>query len=113
MMAQINKEVTELAPSILSPTVGGNFKYTVDVTGTAPTKMPIRCLLKPHPDGGYVLLTVNLDDAVLKVTYKMPSSIKSAEVIFENRAPQNLCLDGKTFTLTYQPFDTHVVRITP
>ena len=111
-MARINKELAELTPSILSPTVGDDFKYTVDIVGTAPTPAPLRCMLKPHPGGGYVLLTTNLDDAVLQVTYTLPTAVKGAELLFENQEPPQLSADGKSFTLTYEPFDTHVVRIT-
>jgi hypothetical protein len=110
-MAQINKEIAELTPSILSPTVGQDFPYAVDVAGTAPTPSPIRCLLKPHPDGGFVLLTVNMDDAVLKATYTMPSVVRSAELMFENQESCKLSTDGKSFAVAYDPFDSHVVRL--
>lgn len=110
-MVQINRELTELTPVILSPTVGPDVKYALNIVGTSPTAMPIRTLLKPHPDGGYVLFTVNLDDAVLKVSYTMPEAIKSAEVLFESRQPEKLSADSKSFTLTYEPFDTHVIRV--
>jgi hypothetical protein len=110
-MTQVNSELKTLTPNILSPTVGNDFKYSLDIVGTAPTDTPIRCLLKPDPSGGYVLLTVNLDDAVLKVTYTMPKEMKSAETLFESRQPEKLSADSKSFTLTYEPFDTHIVKI--
>ncbi len=81
------------------------------IVGTSPTDMPIRTLLKPHLEGGYVLLTVNVDDAVLKVSYRMPKEIKAAAVLYESRPPEKLAADSKSFTLSYEPFDTHVVRI--
>lgn len=112
-MIQVNKELHELTPCILAPTVGDAFKYTVDIVGTSPTPTPIRCLLKPHPEGGYVLLTTNLDDAVLQATYTLPTAVESAELAFENQLPLQLSNEGKSFTLTYEPFDTHVVRIKP
>jgi hypothetical protein len=110
-MTQTNQELKELTPSLLSPTVGSDVAYSLDIVGTAPTETPIRTLLKPHPGGGYVLLSVNVDDAVLKVTYTMPTTIKNAGVLFENRQPEKLSEDSRSFTLTYEPFDAHVVRI--
>jgi hypothetical protein len=48
---------------------------------------------------------------VLQATYTLPTAVKSAELLFENQEPPQLSADGKSFTLTYEPFDTHVVRI--
>ena len=109
--AQINKELTELTPVILAPTVGTEAGYSVKIEGTSPTLNPIRCLLKPHPDGGYVLLSVNCDDAVLKVTYNFAKALAGAEALYENQGPLPLGADGKSFTALYEPFDTHVIRV--
>ncbi len=111
MAAQINKELIELTPAILSPTVGPEIAYAVNVEGKSPTATPIRTLLKPSPDGGYILLTVNIDDAVLKTTYAFPKPIESAQVLFENRPAQSLTAGSKSAVLTYEPFDTHIVKI--
>jgi hypothetical protein len=111
MAAQINRELAELTPAILSPTVGPEINYTAHIEGKAPTPTPIRTLLKPAPEGGYLLLTVNVDDAVLKTTYGFPKPIASAEVRFENRPAEKLAQDSKSVTLTYEPFDTHVIKI--
>jgi len=110
---QINRELAELAPVILAPTIGTAAGYGVRIEGSAPTPTPIRCLLKPHPEGGYVLLTVNCDDAVLKVTHSFGQSLASAQTLYENRDPLPLGADGKSFTLMYEPFDTHVIRVRP
>jgi hypothetical protein len=107
---EINKEIKQLTPAILSPTVA-DVKYTVNVTGKSPTEDPVRCLLKPDGNGGYLLLTVNLDDSVLKVDYKFPKALKSAEVLFENRQPETLKPGADTLELTYEPFDTHVIHV--
>ncbi len=109
--AQINRELAELTPAILSPTVGPELNYTAHIEGKAPTPTPIRALLKPSLEGGYLLLTVNVDDAVLKTTYAFPKPIADAQVLFENRPPEKLAPGSKEITLTYEPFDTHVIRI--
>jgi len=107
----INDELAQLTPVILAPTVGDDFVYKVDVTGPAVTTTPIRCLLKPHPEGGYVLMTVNLDDAVLQVQYTFPGEIAEAETMFENQPARKLNEDGKSFNLQYEPYAAHVFRI--
>jgi len=68
-------------------------------------------LLKPHPEGGYILLTVNLDDAVLKVTYDFPRALETVHVLYENRFAEELGKGATSFTLTYEPFETHVIRL--
>ena len=110
---QINKEIQELTASLLSPTVGENVKYSVKVEGQSVSDVPIRCLLKPHPEGGYVLLTVNLDDAVLNAEYTFPAGLKSVEVLFENRQPFDVKAGQKTFSDVYEPFDVHVYHVLP
>ncbi len=110
---QVNTEIKELTPSLLSPTVGEEVKYSLKTEGTAVSQSPIRCLLKLHPEGGYVLLTVNVDDAVMKVTYEFPGGLKSVQPLFENRAAFELQPDQKTFEDMYDPFETHVYRIQP
>jgi len=109
--AQINGELRELTPSLFSRTVGPDVAYKVDVKGEAITDDPVRCLLKPHPDGGYVLFTVNVDDAVLDVTYEFAGGLRSAGPLFENRGPLELTDEQKRFTDRYEPFDVHVYRL--
>jgi len=107
---QINKELKDLTPSIFSPTVK-DVNYKVEITGESVTEIPINCMLKPHPDGGYVLLTVNNDDSVLNVKYTFPDKLVEAAKMYENQPPQQLSEDGKSFSVRYEPFDTHVIRI--
>ena len=109
----INRELKELTPSLLSPTVGEQVKYSVKTEGASVTASPIRCLLKPHPEGGYVLLTVNIDDAVMKATYEFPAGFKSAQPMFEERPALETKPDQKTFEDMYDPFEVHVYRIMP
>ncbi len=108
---QINSEIQELTPSLLSPTVGPDVEYSADIDGEEVSNAPLRCLLKPHPDGGYILLTVNLDDAVLDTTYSFPGGLTSAAPLFENREPIELDEGATTFKDVYEPFDVHVYHI--
>jgi hypothetical protein len=110
---QINGELKELTPVLLSPTVGDDYAYAVDVKGKGVTTSPVRAMLKPHPEGGYVLLTVNLDDAVLDVTFRFPGPLKSAQLMFENQPAKGLAAPATTFVEHFEPFDTHVYRIIP
>lgn len=111
--AQINSEIAELTPIILSPTVGREFDYRVEIEGAAVTDSPLRCLLKPHPDGGYVLLSVNLDDAVLSATWRFPTALAKVQALFENQPALAIEQDKQSFTVRYEPFETHVLRVVP
>lgn len=110
---QINREIKELTPVILAPTVGPEVAYSLKTVGDPVSQSPVRCVLKPHPDGGYVLLTVNSDDTVIKATYEFPGGLKSVAPLYENRAAFELKPDQKTFEDMYDPFETHVYRIMP
>jgi len=110
--ALINKELQQLTPVILSPTVGPELEYSVTLEGQTVTDSPIRALLKPHPEGGYVLLTVNLDNAVVVATYSFDRTLSRAEAVFENREDPAVKLEGVRFAEDYEPFETHIYRIT-
>ncbi len=62
----------------------------ITTEGEHVTDTPIRSLLKPHPDGGYILFTVNLDDAVLFTTFNFPDGFKAVAPLFENREPYEI-----------------------
>ncbi len=121
--AQFNAEFAELKPVILSPTVGPEVDYSVSITkGTMRTPADIRAMLKPHPDGGFVLLTVNIDEAVLNAEWTFPGELASVHIMFEND-PDNLVPDeeeagsARSFTETtsfvvhYQPYDARIFRV--
>ena len=82
-------------------------------------------MLKPHPDGGYVLLTVNIDEATLNATWTFPEELESVELLFESR-PDNFMkgecgtmdhpsqpASNRSFSVHYPPFATHLFRIRP
>lgn len=108
---QINQELTELTPVILSPTVSTAFPFEVALEGTAPTPAPIRIMVKSLGAGRFLLLTVNLDDAVLKATFTFPDALASVTTRFENQLPLSLPEGAKEFALTYEPFAVHVIEV--
>ena len=125
--AQINSELHELIPVLLAPTVGPELDYslTIDTPGRQITEADIRAMLKPHPGGGYVLLTVNIDEAALNATWTFPAELDSVELLFESR-PDNFMkgergtmdhpsppASNRSFSVHYPPFATHLFRIRP
>ncbi len=110
---RINHELAKLTPEILSPTVGSEVDYKVKISGKSVTDTPIRCLLKPDPAGGYVLFTVNLDDAVLNVSYTFPAPLREVGAMFENQLPRKFDPPAKNLSVHYEPFETHVMRVIP
>ena len=109
---QINNEMRELAPVLLSPTVSEEvLGYSVMTVELSRTENPVRCLLKPHPAGGYVLMTVNLDDNVLGAEFTFSRGLRSVERIFENQPPLELEEGVTSFEDSFEPFEVHVYRI--
>jgi hypothetical protein len=112
MATQVNRELTELAPALLAPTVDPvGMPYGVTVAGLGRTEEPVHSLLKPHPEGGYLLLSVNLEDTVLDATYSFPRELQSVERLYENQLPLTLDQAAREFRDTYEPFEAHVYRI--
>jgi hypothetical protein len=102
-----------LTAAILAPTVdSATCNYSVGV-GLGRTEHPIHCLLKPHAAGGYVLLTVNLEDAVQTARFTFSSRLASLEKLFENQPPPALIASGKAFEDRFEPFEVHVYRLLP
>ncbi len=111
-ISRINAELHELTPALYSPTVAANeLDYDVRYEGNALTEFPIRALLKSHPQGGYVLLTVNLDRAVLDGVFKLSNTLKRVATLFETGEPLSIKPGALEFSAEYEPFDTHVFRI--
>ena len=108
MAAQINRELKELAPIILTPT-DTKTQFTVKITGKGVTEQPIHCMLKKDPEGGWILFTTNIDASFLKVEYTFMTSITEAKALYENQKP--LTVENDTFSLSYEPFETHIIKI--
>jgi len=111
-ITRINAELHQLTPAVYSPTVAADeLDYKVRYSGNAITEFPIRALLKPHPQGGYVLLTVNLDRAVLDGLFRFTKQLKRVERLFETDTAIPLTQGGMEFSTEYEPFETHLLRI--
>lgn len=111
MAVQVNRELRELTPSILSPTVDAKAcEYSVS-TGLGRTEHPIRCLLKPHADGGYVLFTVNVEDSEETARFHFGAKLATVEKMFENQSALPLIADGRAFEDHFEPFEVHVYRM--
>ena len=104
---QLNLELAELTPVILSNTA--DVDYSLSLKGTSISKYPVRCILKNNPKGGYVLISSNIDDAWLSVEFSFEKDIKTAMPMFEDNKP--LKLEDNKFTISFEPFETHIIKI--
>ena len=107
----VNREIAELTPVLLAPTVAEEALSYQVFPDVSHSDQPIHCLLKPHPAGGYVLATSNLDGVGLRVTFRFSHALASAERMFENRPDWAVPGGSKTFEIWYEPFDVHVFRL--
>ena len=111
-ISRINAELHELKPVLYSPTVAEDeLGYTARYEGNALTEFPIRALLKPHPQGGYVLLTVNLDRAVLDGVLKFTKPLGNVTPLFETGELVPIETGALEFSAEYEPFGTRVFRL--
>lgn len=108
---QINRELSELTPAILSPTAGPEISYTVKITGPSVTDAPLRTLLKTRPDGGLVLLSVNCDDAVLNVSYEFTTPLKDAGQLFSEDG--RFAASQNKIETVYEPYQVRVIEFIP
>jgi hypothetical protein len=106
---QINSELATLTPSILSPTATVNYSLSIEWEGRSHT--PIYSLLKPDPAGGYILIIVNVDNAIFRVTTIWPSVLTAVDPMFENRSAYTLGPTDTSFVDTYEPYQVHVYHI--
>lgn len=111
-VAQVNRELRQLAPALLSPTIV-DVEYSVRFEGESITETPIRTLLKPLSKDEWVLLMVNMDDSVLNATLKFDRIIESAEWMFEGSTVLEREEVGSSFEVLFEPFTTRVLRLQP
>jgi len=109
--AAVNRELQELAPAILSPTVGDEVGYQVSFKGTAITPSPLRTLLKHSPNGGFILITVNMDNTVITGQFEFDQPLEEPNLIFGNSNEIPLDEGGRSFSLSYEPFQVRVVQL--
>ena len=67
--------------------------------------------MKSHPNGGFVLFTVNLDNAVLKGSFRFRQPLKRVSSLHENRGTLVMDGDSRRFVDDYEPFETHIYRV--
>jgi hypothetical protein len=106
---QINSELVTLTPAILSPT--STVDYSVVIEWDSRTHTPIYTLLKPDPLGGFTLITINVDNAIFRVTYTWPFALTAVQPMFENRSTFTLDPGATSFIDTYEPYQVHVYHI--
>ncbi len=109
---KINEEIATLTPVLLSPTVGSEFSCAVSLEGEPITTNPLRVMIKALDDNRFLLLTVNLDDAMLKGTFTFDRALQSVGTRFENQLPLSLEEGVKAFSMSYEPFAVHVIEVT-
>ena len=105
---QINKELKELAPYILSKTIKEK-TYSVKIEGKFISPNGLRCLLKPDGEGGYILFATNIDAAWLQAEFTFEKEFLIAETMFEDG--KILGKADKVFKADFDPFETHIIHI--
>lgn len=119
-VSEINSQLQELAPVILSPTVSpADMTYMPQVRNlSAPndllkyTNTPIRTLLKKDAAGHYYLFAVNLDDRSMDVDFEMSKSFEHIDLLYEDDGGY---LGGlgtvDEFSFHFGPYATHIFKL--
>lgn len=108
---ELNAELKELTPSLLSPTADIPYEVALDTKWTPITRDPIRTLLKHNPAGGYTLLLANVDSAPQHVRVRFPGkNYKMTEHFNPPGAAQNERKDD-SFDFLSVPYDVRVFQI--
>jgi hypothetical protein len=103
-VTQINRQITELAPVLNSPTIEKEAKVSSDNND-----VPVALMVKVH-EGRTYLFTVGMRDGHTITTFDVPhfEGERTVEVLGENRA---LNLKNGIFKDHFKPWDTHIYRI--
>ena len=117
-VGKINAELKTLIPVILSPTVDpAKLSYSITSSATQKTPVspqPVHGMLKKVPgEDAYILLNANMDTEVLDTTFCFDREIATAEVLFGTYPlPVKIAANGRRFTLRYEPFQAHILKLT-
>lgn len=105
-ISSVNSELNDLRSVILSPT--STLNYTVEISGTPISTIPIRTLLKEY-NGYYYLFAVNLDKTDISVRITLPGVINSqGEVLYESRSKTTD--NYNKFVDDFDDFDVHIYK---
>lgn len=109
--ATVNAEIEQLKPALLSPTAPDDETCDIAYRDEQHTGS-LRAILKRHPEGGCVLIVVNTTDRVMHVDVTFADAPKNVTLLFglPNRSLQ-WEQGASSFSLLFEPFDAHVVRI--
>jgi len=101
----VNKEINELTPVILSPTL--KTPYNVFVDQTPISTAPIRTMLKAY-NGNYYLLAVNIDKATINASFQFLFTLQGPiERMFED---STATFAGISINDSFSPFAVHVYK---
>jgi hypothetical protein len=103
-VTQINRQITEFAPVLNSPTIEKGARVSSDNND-----VPIALMVKEHEDWTY-LFAVGMRDGHTIATFDVPhfEGERTVEVLGENRT---LNLKNGIFKDHFKPWDTHIYRI--
>ncbi|MCS7237718.1 MAG: hypothetical protein NZ899_05540 [Thermoguttaceae bacterium] len=103
-VAQINRQIHELAPVINSPTLHGAVAVT-----TEPADVPVAVMVKKK-DGALYIFAVAMQDRPVKASFRLPPSVaaKLAEVLGENRS---VPVESGQFQDAFGPYAVHLYRL--
>ena len=100
----VNKQITDLAPVLNSPTVGDGA-----TVASENADVPVDIVVKSYQGATY-LFAVGMRDGQTKATFTVKglADKAAAEVIGENR---KLKVEGGKFTDAFKPFEVHLYKI--
>jgi len=114
----INKELKELIPVILSPTVDpAQMSYAINsfpVERRSVSPQPVHGMLKKIPgEDAYILLNANMDAEIMDTTFTFDRELADVKVLFGTYPmPVKISADGRKFTLRYEAFQAHILKLT-
>lgn len=117
MAAQINKELKELVPAILSSTIASTELYykisSEFVAGNLISKNPVRGILKKMPGTNeYILISSNMDAVSLDTEFLFGRDIEQVEILFDSYPKKiKISEDKHSFSLRYEPYYSHVLKL--